>query len=86
MHVHGLTRDDEIPDKLIASVDGDRVSGHCWPLTLELRHLDLVSNDFFPGLGSNPLGSLHASGVSLVEWDAPPAVFTAEDEAGEIER
>lgn len=80
MGARGLLEDKRWRSKLMASVEGDPLSGPYWPLTLELTHLRKGDPAWLSGSSAPPLlKALHEQRKSIIDWDAPPKVF---DEMG----
>jgi hypothetical protein len=77
MHVKGLAAGKLLVRELQYRVEGDLTvwAGHYWPLTLELRHLELWPSTWEKGGTDAPLSILHEARASLIRWDAIPAVF-----------
>lgn len=73
---HGLANDQKIPDRLRDMVDGEPFAGMFWPLTLELTHLGKGSPKWAKHPTIAPLRSLHDAKVSIIDWSAPPKVFS----------
>ena len=79
LHAKGLTSGKSLVRELQYRVEGDLWAGHYWPLSLELRHLDLWPSTWEKPQKDKPTCGLHEARVSLVNWAAVPRVFEDED-------
>ena len=61
-------------------VEDDGVCGREWPLALELNHLGVSRPDRVEMSKHKSLNDIFERKLSLVAWDAPPAVFLGEDD------
>jgi hypothetical protein len=80
MSAKGLVGYKKFKEDVWATVDGNEFAGKNWPLTLELSFLGIAKPGYQTALGAEePLRMLHDNGVSLIDWEALPAVFNEEN-------
>lgn len=73
---HRMATDRRLLRTLRGGVSGDPFSGSFWPLSLELEHLGAGDPEWFSGRTLPVLRTLHSARVSIIEWNAPPKVFS----------
>jgi hypothetical protein len=77
MFANGLTNDKMIGFDLSVRLGANRFSGADWPLALELNHLSIAPSGSI--IGEHAFRFIHSANASLIEWNAPPRVFSAPD-------
>jgi hypothetical protein len=73
---HKLASGKNVYSSMRDIVDGDPFAGAFWPLTLELTHLAEEDSKWSSSTAAESLRSLHNAKVSIIDWDAPPKVFS----------
>lgn len=77
---HGRTSSSHSLSELWDRVEDDGVCGSEWPLALELNHLGAARPDRVEMSDHPALRDIFDAKLSLVKWDAPPAVFLGEND------
>jgi len=72
---HKLATDKKLYDHLCGVIEGDPHAGKCWPLTLELTHLNKADPTWTSVTTPPALRGLHDAKVSIIDWNALPRVF-----------
>ena len=80
--VNRLSNDRHLEKSLMDSVEGDPISGSSWPVTLELSHLGKADASWLSGAKQATLKMLHEKKLSIIDWQAPPKVFSDDDDGG----
>lgn len=81
LYANGLTRDDDLHEKLRTIANTSKISGAHWPLIMEMEHLGMGQRiDALRQDDSPSTAILKGTGASLIDWDAAPKVFEEEDD------
>jgi hypothetical protein len=71
-----MANDRQLIGKLRKLIGGDPFAGPFWPLSLELTHLGKEDSAWKRSSTLAPLRTLHNAKISIIDWSAPPKVFS----------
>jgi hypothetical protein len=78
-----MAADRRLLDSLRGLISGDPYAGAFWPVSLELTHLGAGDSAWEKANTLAPLRTLHKAKISIVDWAAPPKVFSSVPSPGD---